>query len=92
MEIEPEGVQVRVQEDVQPYQLDYDIGVPVVLKGYGEIEGLPEPNDSTYLIVSILVLQAGRDHRPDLLAPDTGPDSVVRDEKGNILGVRRFQI
>jgi hypothetical protein len=31
---------------------------------------------------------AGRD---DVVAPDTGPESVVRDAEGKIIGVRRFQ-
>ena len=43
-----------------------------------------------YFIVSSIVAQ--HVSREDVLAPDTSPDSVVRDEKGRILGVRRFQV
>ena len=37
-----------------------------------------------------MVLDANPD-RNDLVCPDTGPDSVVRDKEGRILGVRRLQ-
>lgn len=69
--------------------------VPVVIKKYGAVEGLPEKEKDTYLIVSLMVAQALRAQgvvRADILSPDTGPDSVVRDNEGHILGVRRFQI
>ena len=64
--------------------------VPVVETSYGETENLPECQDGTTYIVSIVVAQAVRGQRDDVVAPDTGPQSVVRDAKGNILGVRRF--
>lgn len=67
--------------------------VSVVETSYGEVEGLPEPIEGTMYIVSILVVSAlkalGID-RSDVVAPDTGPASVVRDEGGNIVGVKRF--
>jgi len=47
-----------------------------------------EPID--YYIVSSLVAQALRG-RNDIIAPDTSPNNVVRDENGNIIGVKRFQ-
>jgi hypothetical protein len=95
LEIPPEGVQVRVKEQVEHegiLQIKHEgllRGVPVVSKEYSEIEGLPEPEEGVTLIVSVIVLNAS--DRTDLVCPDTGPDSVVRDEGGNILGVRRFQ-
>lgn len=71
-------------------------GVPTVQIEYGEIEGLPERPDGNYYIVSVLVLQAAErlDHPmlPWLLAPDTGPESAVRDDQGRIVGVRRFVV
>ncbi len=90
MEIEPEGVQVRLQEKI--VDVGTIEGVPVVRKTYIDSEGLPAEEAGMFLIVSVLVLQVGTLDRSDLLAPDTGPDSVVRDGKGNILGVRRFQV
>lgn len=67
-------------------------GVPVARTAFGEIEGLLEPQQDTKYIVSLLVLQAAAGKRDDLLAPDTGPQSAVRDESGQIIGVRRFQV
>jgi hypothetical protein len=42
-----------------------------------------------YLIVSGMVLDALAGGRPDVVAPDTGPDAV-RDEKGHIVAVLGF--
>lgn len=67
-------------------------GVAIAKSTFGEIEGLPDPQPDTKYIVSLLVLQAAAGKRDDLIGPDTGPGSVVRDENGQIIGVRRFQI
>lgn len=64
-------------------------GIPVVAKRYDAVVGLPEQCEGVICIVSLPVLQAS--DRADLVCPDTGPDSVVRDKDGKILGVRRFQ-
>ena len=67
--------------------------IPVVETVYGSVEGLPEPQDGTFYICSVLVVTALRMQgisRPDVVAPDTGPDSVVRDGEGKIAGVKRF--
>jgi hypothetical protein len=64
-------------------------GIPTVAKRYDAVVGLPEPEPGVVYIVSLPVLQAS--YRNDLVCPDTGPDSVVRDKTGKILGVRRFQ-
>ena len=64
--------------------------VPIVATIYGEVENLPDPQDGTMYIVSILVIQALGGQRSDVVAPDTGPQSVVRDAQGQIKGVRRF--
>lgn len=69
------------------------IEVPVVETNYGAIENLPDSKLDTIYIVSILVIAALRQQgisRNDVVAPDTGPESVVRDAEGRILGVRRF--
>lgn len=67
-------------------------GILVARTTFGEIEGLPDSQSETFYIVSLLVLQAAAGKRDDLIGPDTGPGSVVRDENGQILGVRRFQV
>jgi len=70
-------------------------GVPVVTTEYGQVEGLPAPMPGTVFIVSLLVLQALKAqgvNRGDVVAPNTSPTSLgaVRDEKGQIIGVRSF--
>jgi len=70
-------------------------GIPVRKTVYGPITGLPDPIDGTVYIVSTVVLLALKDkgvHRPDVVSPDTNPDSAVRDESGKIMGVRYFQV
>lgn len=62
-------------------------GIPVTETEFGQVENLPEPRDGVVCIVSIIVQQACPE-RNDLLRPDTGPQSAVRDASGNIIGVR----
>ncbi len=85
---EPEEQPARVNEKIK-HREPID-GVPVVWKMMTGVKGLPQAESGVTLIVSILVLQAS--NRIDLVAPDTGPGSVVRNERGLILGVRRFMI
>lgn len=63
--------------------------VPVVSNRFGEVEDLPDPRKGVMYIVSLPVVQAVK-NRPDVIAPDTGPESAVRNGKGEIIGVRRF--
>jgi hypothetical protein len=68
--------------------------IPVRKVEYGEIENLPDPMEGIYYIVSSVVLIALREkgiHRPDVLAPDTNPDSAVRDSEGRVIGVKYLQ-
>ncbi|MBU4387800.1 hypothetical protein KJ644_05060 [Candidatus Dependentiae bacterium] len=94
--IAPSGQVARVQTLAIPEREDFVIDghyVPVVATSYGEVENLPVPKDGTIYIVSVLVVTAFRMKgvtRTDVLAPDTGPESVVRDGEGRIMGVRRF--
>lgn len=86
----PSGQVARVREIVE--NAGSINGFPAVRKKYSEIEGLPpeeETGDKLY-IVSSLVLSLSE--RKDLIAPDTGIGSVVRDDAGNIIGIRRFII
>ncbi|NNV07148.1 hypothetical protein ETC03_12230 [Geobacillus sp. MMMUD3] len=70
-------------------------GVDVVRTVFGDVVGLPDPQDGVVYVVSTLVLQAlsasGVD-RSDVVAPDTSPASVVRDDTGHVVGVKRFQV
>ncbi|HCM36992.1 MAG TPA: hypothetical protein DIS53_03650 [Candidatus Wildermuthbacteria bacterium] len=64
--------------------------VPVVSTEFGEIDGLPEATDGTIYIVSIVALAALKGTRQDVVAPDTGPQSAIRNADGTIKGVKRF--
>lgn len=57
---------------------------------WGEVEGLPEPQEGTIYVVSSLVAARCAGRR-DVFSPGTGPnDGCVRDEKGRIVGVTRL--
>ena len=66
-------------------------GVELVSMTYGEPEGLPEPEDDEYFIVSILTANAakaaGYDISHLLLTNDP-----VRDDQGRIIGCRKFAV
>ena len=62
----------------------------VVTQQPGPVEGLPDQVDDRILIVSKIVFDAAPADRTDLLAPDTGPESAIRDEAGNIAAVKRM--
>ena len=62
-------------------------GILVVKTVFGEIEGLPESKIGVVYIASTIVAQAAG--RADVLAPDT--TDAIRDEKGQIVAVKRFQ-
>jgi hypothetical protein len=65
-------------------------GFPVVESVPIRIEGLPAPRDDLWLIVSGMVLAACPE-RDDLVAPDTGPESAIRDNSGRLQAVRRWR-
>jgi len=65
-------------------------GIPIVRNTLGPVVGLPAQEEGVILIVPFTICQACPD-RKDLYAPDTTPASVVRDENGRIVGVRRLQ-
>lgn len=67
------------------------MGVPLVTQSYDEIQGLPEPEEGTLYLVSLVVRQAAREQgRTDIISPDTSPQGAIRDEQGRIVAVRRF--
>ena len=61
----------------------WEITIPVTKTRFGEVEGLPEPQEGTIYIVSNLVAQAVPD-REDVFFPD----DIVRDSQGNVIGCR----
>lgn len=90
VEIPPSGQVARVS--TKSTVVGFVDGVPVVQTEYGDVENLPPPENGTVYIVSTIVAQALDGRRPDVLAPDTGPDSAVRNESGHVVAVRRFQV
>ena len=66
-------------------------GVPVYgAPTWGEVSGLPAPEDDTVYIVSSLVA-AHISGRGDVYVPGTGPkDGAVRNEQGHIVAVTRL--
>ena len=70
---------------------------------YGPVSDLPDPDpgdapDRRHYLVSTLVASAvvaasriSGTMRTDLLVPDTGPDSAIRDVRGQIVAVRRLR-
>lgn len=58
----------------------------VIRQTMGEVTGLPDPVDGVAYIVSAVVLAALGGSRPDVYAPDTGPDAVR--ENGQVVAVR----
>lgn len=57
--------------------------VPLSVKRYGSVTGLPDPRQHVLYIVSTLVQQACP-HRTDLVSPD----QVIRDAGGRVVGCR----
>ena len=91
--IEPSGILARVDEKTDPLsdcrcqfgEAEEEMIVPFVTKRYGEVENLPEPEQSTFFIVSKMVVDALKGKRYDLVSPDTG--RAIRDGKGQIVAV-----
>ena len=90
LEIEPSGKVARVTTTQR--EIGRIKGVPIVKTEFGEVMDLPAPKKCTAYVVSTLVLNALKGKRPDVIAPDTSPQSAVRDEEGRIKGIRRFQV
>lgn len=63
-------------------------GVRLVRQAFGAVENLPEPVEGVVYVVSALVLSALGGSRPDVVAPDTGPDAIR--ENGQVVAVRGF--
>lgn len=61
-------------------------GVRIVAQTVGEVTGLPAPVEGVIYVVSAMVLTALAGSRPDIFAPDTGPDCIR--ENGQIVAVR----
>lgn len=65
-------------------------GAPVFRNVYGEVTGLPDPQEGTLFIVSGMVLQAIGYERLDVIAPDSGANAIR--ENGQIVAVKGWVI
>ena len=69
-------------------------GLPVQIKTFWQVEGLPEVQPGTAFIVSGMVLSALKEAgstRGDVFAPATSPaDGAVRDDDGRITAVTKL--
>ena len=88
LRVPPSGEVARVE--VKRKEAGTLNGVPLVRSEFGEVQGLPEPREGVVYIVSMIVLQALQGKRKDVVAPDTSPQSAVRDSEGRIIGVKAF--
>lgn len=82
-EIPASGNVARVSVDFTEFDAD-----SICRHEYGEVVGLPAPQEGVCYIVSALVLAAT--DRKDLVAPATGHAKCKRDEKGFIVSVPGF--
>ncbi|UNY40559.1 hypothetical protein KLER11_gp50 [Pararheinheimera phage vB_PsoM_KLER1-1] len=82
---EPSGVVARVSSEHK--RSGSFAEVPHFTVEYGDVSGLPEPEEGTVYIVSMLVLQAT--DRDDVVAPASGHPDVVRKD-GQIWSVPGF--
>jgi hypothetical protein len=85
--IPPTAPAARVSSDFIP-EPPID-GIEFGITKFGAVENLPDPVPGVWYIVSAPVIDACS-YRRDLVRPDTGPDSVIRDEAGKIIAVRRL--
>jgi hypothetical protein len=92
--LEPSGILPRcaVKVEKQPSlmisleQLDDVVEISISQSTLGDVVGLPEKQDNTYFIVSLVVAQKAKEYgRDDLLVPD-----AIRNEKGDIIGCKGF--
>jgi len=86
IEVPPSGTIARVTT-IEEVVAEVD-GISIIKREFGEVEGLPEPENGVAYIVSSLVLGAVKG-RKDVFAPDTGA-TAIRDEKGQIKAVTRL--
>jgi hypothetical protein len=82
--IDPSGVIPRVASTATT------VAPGFVTTVMGDVTGLPDKKDGVLLIVGAMVRTALPD-RDDLIGPDTSPTGAVRNDQGQIVGVRGFQ-
>lgn len=64
-------------------------GITVAVTSMDVVEGLPDPKEGVIYITSMPVAQMVK--RNDVVSPDTGPNSAIRDDQGMIKAVMRLR-
>ena len=84
---QPSGMVARV--DMETVMLPSIAGFNVETAKPVGLSGLPEATDNVYLVVSAMVLEAGKAlGRKDLIAPNS--NKAIRNDKGHIVSVPGF--
>jgi len=82
----PAGLARVAEQRVQSGAID---GIPVTERVFGDVQGLPQYQPGTILIVGVVVLGHVGSDRFDVVAPDTG-SGAVRDSAGRVIGTTGF--
>ena len=85
MEIPRSGTIARVKQHTKKTQTH--AGVPIYASSFGDVEGLPEPQEGVIYIVSALALNAVPSSRTDVVAPG----NIQRDENKQPIGCVGFR-
>ncbi len=90
--LNPSGVIVgaSIQPEVLEVISTFNEEIEIVTYRYTDISGLPDPKPDTMYVVTYAVLQALEDSRIDVIAPDTSPTSIIR-QNGRVIGVQRLR-
>lgn len=79
------GTVARCREVATP--VDDVNGIPVVVKTFGDVVDLPEPQaDTVYIVSALVAAAAAKSGRSDVLSPG----DLVRDADGKIVGCGGF--
>ncbi len=88
----PSGIIVAAS--IAPKVLDTVVAdgeeIEIVTYCYDNVSALPEPRPDTLYIVTYAVLQALKGSRSDVVAPDTSPTSIIRQD-GKVVGVQKLR-
>ncbi len=85
IKIPPSGMVARVEETSK--NVGSVNGIPIIKKTFGQIEGLPEPQENTIYVVSLLTAQAVRDRSDVFVIGES-----IRNEKGQVVGAKSLAV